>query len=585
MVAALPIDDEKKALEWLSGNPATWSRVIAFRCALRSLPVLVGSGRSDSDDDALVRPLLAYFRAVLTAHLGLRESGDDDAIDKWADAATGFSASARSSTSESSIRDVLSAVELAVSPTPFDPEAMSSVVAADWGEVSKDLAFLRGRSGTEAGLRLIDMPIWAGEGDSGEHARLLKADSGVFLDRGFKPWFDWYSALGALEGGSSRDVFGPSLSRRIVLQVDEWWDRGAKVVNADIAMWLAEGHAESAVDSEPEALDTPLPQSPAAKIFGGINGTDAARPHGDFVFDESAAALFLNELRDKAAALSGLFVNSSPWMCEQIEKLAKSLPENVGDLKPYLLHARMTPIRAVMARLSAFEEEGMFSAETCARLCELADIGADLEALFPALRALEAEKRGLSLVEVRTADIRAESDADVAAAASSAPVVDVIAGDALAEALVDAVIESEKVRPTHDHSALSVRNLFVELAEFWREVVSRARPHFVEGAVEGIGRLGLPLAVALPAALLWTIAGPIWGLAVFAAGYGLIDNALKNLLAFYSSQHVPPQVPDAAPPVGKSKTPRPPDSQYLIRGAKSWLVDETTMKGTRLPKP
>ncbi len=55
----------------------------------------------------------------------------------------------------------------------------------------------------------------------------------------FAPWIAWYEALVSWNSGPPRDLFGKALSLKIALQADEWWDRGATAVNADVARWLA----------------------------------------------------------------------------------------------------------------------------------------------------------------------------------------------------------------------------------------------------------------------------------------------------------------------------------------------------------
>lgn len=67
----------------------------------------------------------------------------------------------------------------------------------------------------------------------------------------YAPWINWYQSL--LTGdGPSADYFGPDLILRIAQQPDEWWDRPAEKVNADIAAWLAERDAQAPIIPEPE---------------------------------------------------------------------------------------------------------------------------------------------------------------------------------------------------------------------------------------------------------------------------------------------------------------------------------------------
>lgn len=124
------------------------------------------------------------------------------------------------------------------------------------------------------------------------------------MAEGYAPWIAWYQAL--LTGDSATaDYFGPDLTLRIATQPDQWWDRPAREVNADIAAWLAERDVEKVVIPDPE---------PGTTLGLAADGRIGFVPSGIPSVDEQLANEGLLEvLGEKVEELTALLAGSNAF--------------------------------------------------------------------------------------------------------------------------------------------------------------------------------------------------------------------------------------------------------------------------------
>jgi hypothetical protein len=108
-----------------------------------------------------------------------------------------------------------------------------------WSYVVHDANALLANDHVEA---LLQQPLWPGDSGIPDWACMVWDDfqsSSLHQKLGFAPWMAWYEALLPLQNGAvPRNIFGRELALKIALQPKEWWERGAKAVNADVAGWL-----------------------------------------------------------------------------------------------------------------------------------------------------------------------------------------------------------------------------------------------------------------------------------------------------------------------------------------------------------
>ena len=210
------------------------------------------------------------------------------------------------------------------------------------------------------------------------------------------------------------DVFGAEISRRIALQEDQWWKRGAKEVNADIARWLAEERAKTPpTDGLPEQVEQALsnlsPQEPTAYLYTPENGRVVARSILADPTDPDGAQAYLDNLRDEATALAADLLSKhnyfdSDWIVGSVTKLRDYLwegsePRLLDRLNPHLLHSRLRPVKEIADGYRLPPDVEAAYREFKPRIRDVAGAGEDLELCLSPLRRLEAERIARALPE------------------------------------------------------------------------------------------------------------------------------------------------------------------------------------------
>lgn len=230
--------------DWLKDKPPEWAHVIARRAAMRATPALgrlVDSSLVDSTKHILI---LYVYRILLISSVArnwpitnidslIGFASDDTALQS---AIIAYSAATYASKDDAAKAafTAANAAYAAHSPTfaarQSDRRAKADA-AAVWSAVSADADFLDdGKSPDELARR----PLWP-QGQPAKLTELWAAHKQSAPD--FAPWFAWYDAAAA---GEPFGYFGEELSRKIATQTNDWWERGAEAVNADIKAWVAE---------------------------------------------------------------------------------------------------------------------------------------------------------------------------------------------------------------------------------------------------------------------------------------------------------------------------------------------------------
>ena len=377
------------------------------------------------------------------------------------------------------------------------------------------------QSGSDA---LQRTPLWT-QADAPQwvrHSWTALCESKAFHDAGFAPWFAWYEALLPLSGTTPTDYFGTELTRRIALQPDEWWDRGAAAVNADIAAWLAERDAEKAVPT----------QVPAAYRFNQEGGRIGVEPLDSAATDPAAAQAFLDELRDRAVQAAERLEsarNAVPFLAAEVSRLRDFLPTAAADLNPYLLRCRLATIDAAVVTLQSAGSSRELSDDPTMQVMGLSLIGRELLLSFPDLRTRERDEIARAIPPGQERQI-VEALAETSKAAAQAPTVvteQAVAAletiSTLAREAADGPLEAQRERIVEQ--VMVDRNFRSEVARFGWNLWDRTQ--------QGTLALAEHAPVLGFAALVGNLTNPALGtaLGVFAvfASYGQVTHGLKLL--------------------------------------------------------
>lgn len=244
-MAELEFTNREVLRVWLEDKPAEWARVIAHRVAMRVLPLLAEEWRTEAPIERKRVLTLAVFRASITSRVA-------DSV-TVASAIADASSSATNVSAFSAARSVASAAFSAASPNAAShaAEAVASAAAAYsaaaadsaiWRSVSLDAQWLlerQDRPPPELAKALLREALWREKMPDRIRQRFEELFRAVRADsENWNHWISWYSAAAAFDGGPTHDYFGEALELRIAEQPDQWWDRRAEAVNADIAKWV-----------------------------------------------------------------------------------------------------------------------------------------------------------------------------------------------------------------------------------------------------------------------------------------------------------------------------------------------------------
>ena len=285
----------------------------------------------------------------------------------------------------------------------FAAAAGAAAYASVWAAVSTDVRWLtmtdaKTQDGCAGGL--LSQPPWLETGGDGG---VVQAAPPPFIRQAWDRF-----AGSAFARDRPMEYFGKEICLRLAHQTDEWWDGGANAINADIAQWLAE--PDRLPDALQNAVDDLPGVGPAAFRFEQRDGRIAAAPPDPHPINGGLAQDLMDAVRRKAEDLAERLAdgNADPRILRSVQGLLDSLPEAVSALRPSLLQAQA---RSLPADTEAFG--GELLPDALAMLIDLTETTRDLQACFPYLRELEAERMAQGL-DPADADVRLKRIADFA---------------------------------------------------------------------------------------------------------------------------------------------------------------------------
>ncbi|ALG70161.1 hypothetical protein AL072_03650 [Azospirillum thiophilum] len=396
------------------------------------------------------------------------------------------------------------------------------------------------------------------------------ANSSLAIEHGFQPWIQWYEALASLdEGKPPRWVFSDALALRIATRPDEWWNRPAKEVNADIADWLREetasGDRPNPQEELSQALDALPAQQPAPYLFDWRNGRMEVLPPDALPEDGGIAQDYLDETREKADDLLEALArsNTDPTIARKVGRLREVLTERAADLRPALVDSRSISVERLAKALDNPQDAAEMPSRILADLGDLADTARRLCNCLPALWQREAERLANGLTPDSASDLLHHLDA----LRDGIKDADIIGPDV--QAAFDTLSEDSAEPDAEDLRrrriamfGLTARNLLTtllhatkgsatELVRFAKDVRKELRPEMVKGTA----KLMIGTGVSITAAYLFvTLLAPTTGIAKY---FPDIDRIVRILEAMKAGEGKPPTPPPGGEPPLSPRTPPP----------------------------
>lgn len=513
--------ESRAALEaWLNGEPQDVAIAIATRAALQALPLVAGGDAVMKLDAPLrIRLLFAASRCLLVSSIATVGNATEDtrraattALVSYtrADDATAM-AVLTAYYNDTTYAAAASYAAAAAAAASVDPASVWRAVEADCRE------FDTGKSVAE----VMRLPIWHGAPPDWARAAWRDiTESQELLDAGFTPWLRWYEAAAAFDAPTAQDYFGAELSHKIALRPNEWWERGAEAVNADIAEWLAPLKAAE------------MQQSPATRRFGAVDGRIDLLPPAPQPSNPRMAETLLAEFRRKAAQLRQRLRNSNavdPRAGQALDELLDALPEQAAALETGLLLSRGRSVDTLLRAFTEGNEAELFPGAV-AEIADVVESLADLKACYPEIREIERERRAQQVVKIGVTVVVQGVRTLAAGAAQAGGAVADPAQAALqdvADKAKNAATEALQEELAGD--AMAVGHNFVKAAVQWalretKDIGAGAYKGFKQKTIEGLAQVGLA-SVALLLGSISSTVGAVFYLAANGQTKMLFDAA------------------------------------------------------------
>lgn len=418
---------------WLSDKPAGWSRTIAVRAALRSLPMVAFSEHLRGELTGSLalpsfgcialawgatrweRPDFAAARSpALLASLGGRDASslapDSRNATQWMRAAEAAYATvaALKCAAVDDFYEPTFVVYSSASDAVVNAVAASGDVVRDWPN-KHDIwhATEADAVALDQGLSVLTSPLWYGSSPEWFEAAFEGARQWLEMDEGWGVWLDWLqrridgssNAFGLADTGDAR-VIG-----QLAAQGRGFWELSPAECNAALASWIE----AAAIDlHEPDPEPEPEPQNPIALVFrdsqDGRIDIDATEGAEDVVNDPESADRHCALCEAIERALPHCQGNAAVALRERLVRLREALGDSIREIRPSLVVLYGSAVREDVAmRIDApagsdmdtlFEPTKPFVEEVVSAINML--IGLD-----PALSAKELARQGPEAASVQ----------------------------------------------------------------------------------------------------------------------------------------------------------------------------------------
>lgn len=389
----IEIDSELTLRKWLLDKPTAWTQILATRAALRALPM---SRRAEKDwfaQHALstIRACAISWAALTAPHFEwVGASGNATTfVEETVKSASRMAVEARRVSRAGNMPGinrtasdwvaVNAAAESAKSAvySILHPEDSAYFVAnaatwaglaspAFWLAISADCDFLSANIiDSSAQKSLLWKPLWLAR----SNRRSAIETSGFLskladLDSEFLPWVEWYERRNRGERstfeipGDRNHVEDTAILGRLAAASDEdFWAKGYKHVNAELASWLEEARTRAAVLSaeqetkpeDPTKIDVPPPVSGATAYGLNTEGKLDPLPNNaqqhlrDLPIQRQAYA----EMREAAQELQGLGQRLGPKLLPKVDRFLDAAPERFENAVVALLWSAGTALRTL----------------------------------------------------------------------------------------------------------------------------------------------------------------------------------------------------------------------------------------------
>jgi hypothetical protein len=269
MADKLNFSEPEKLEDWLKDKPVDWAQIIAWRAAMRAAPFLATLANGKLGELNSSYMTIAVYRCLITSSVARDWPTKDIKAAARAAKHRGIVGSVRAAAEAA--RAASAAAGAAADDNDAPASAAAAVRAANatniavWSAVSADADFLDAGNDPD---KLARTPLW-----SQSHHEWL---TGLWEEHkqyspDFASWFAWYEAAAA---GEPFGYFGEELSRKIAMQPNEWWERGAEAVNANIKTWVKQQNSKNYLPhfsaDDNTRLDDHLGVGSDARIFARL---------------------------------------------------------------------------------------------------------------------------------------------------------------------------------------------------------------------------------------------------------------------------------------------------------------------------
>ncbi len=365
------ITSDKELEKWLEDKPIDWSQIIAARAALRVLPFALNN-KIISRNSEFTLTLLRATSISWAAH-NIPAHGMATAAAHAADAAdaAAYAAANAAAYAATAAADAVATTAAATDAAATTANDAAADTAAIWQSIEEDIGFLESHDSNTASMALTAEPLWFANQIPSEiqsqwldaKPKLLKSDSNYIH------WTDWYQRR--LIGNKSAFDIPHDKDRiedkAILIKLadatnEDFWDKGAEYVNAQLDQWLRDARQRAQERYEQENADLvnndstpkiPEQNSNAITFKAGSNGKiaiDVQASLDEILSDEDSQERHQMAL-DEAKALQEKCAtsNSGAQLSPLLESYIENLGSSIEQIRPSLSVLKGEKLRQTLA--------------------------------------------------------------------------------------------------------------------------------------------------------------------------------------------------------------------------------------------